>query len=106
MTTRSENPLGAALLGKIAALFGGESVDAVAALLVADCGEGLPLIGSQGVNGVERVRCAVLKISGGSRERLDKAIRMANRDWRDVLMAAGFANDPFLHRAWLDQTEG
>jgi hypothetical protein len=26
---------------------------------------------------------------------------MAKHDWRDALMASGFANDPHAHRAWL-----
>ncbi len=44
-----------------------------------------------------RVHFAILRISGGDLHRLDEAIDLAARDWRDVLVAAG------LHEAnWED----
>jgi len=38
-----------------------------------------------------------------SRERMDKladAIRLANKDWRDLLVAAGFAESVDAHKDW------
>jgi len=49
----------------------------------------------------ERVRCAVLKLSQGSLERLSSALDLARRDWRDVLVGAGFAEDLDIHKSWL-----
>jgi hypothetical protein len=97
------DPLGPGLQAKVAALFGPDDAPAATALLEAQCGEGLPLIASQGANGIERVRCAVLKLSGGSLEALEAAVRRANRDWRDVLVWSGFGDDPLAHRAWLHE---
>ena len=74
-----------------------------ATMLETDCGDKLPLIESQGVRGIERIRCAALKLSNGSLERLSSAIETAKRDWRDVLVAAGFGDDPSLHLSWLDK---
>ena len=51
--------------------------------------------------GTERVQAAVLKLSGGSIDKLVKATDLAKADWRDVLMAAGFGEDPKAHEEWL-----
>jgi hypothetical protein len=51
----------------------------------------------------DRIRAAALKRSGGSLDELDVAIRLASRDWRDLLMAAGFGEDVSAHEAWLDE---
>jgi hypothetical protein len=56
---------------------------------------------SQGAEGIERVRCAAVKLSQGSLEALRSTIREANNDWRDVLVAAGFADNLVAHQSWL-----
>ncbi|MES2048975.1 MAG: hypothetical protein V4447_11285 [Pseudomonadota bacterium] len=71
-------------------------------LLEAQCGTDLPLIAEQGIDGINRIRCAVLKISEGSLEKLHAAVQIANIDWRDVLVAADFANDALAHISWLE----
>lgn len=43
---------------------------------------------------------AVLKLSAGDLDELDHAVALAKQDWRDLLVAAGFANDPEAHRTW------
>lgn len=73
---------------------------AVTEMLDSECGDKLPLIESQGVSGIERVQCAALRISSGSLQRLQHAIKQAQVDWRDVLVAAGFANDATVHLQW------
>jgi len=85
---------------KIAELFPADA-DAVAVLLEAKCGEHLPMIAKQGATGIERVRCAVLKLSEGKMDKLEHAIDRANRDWRDVLVWSGFSAGG-THRAWLE----
>ena len=87
---------------KLEQLFPHEQRTAAAELLEAECGAGLPLIDSQGAEGIERIRCAVLKISEGSLEKLHAAVQLANTDWRDVLVAAGFANSALAHLSWLE----
>jgi hypothetical protein len=47
---------------------------------------------------MERVRFAVLKLSGGDLEKLRKAIKLAQTDWRDLLMAAGFGHDVNVYK--------
>jgi hypothetical protein len=46
----------------------------------------LPLIANNG----ERVHLAVLKLAAGDRAALAQHLAIAQRDWRDVLVAAGF----------------
>jgi hypothetical protein len=73
------------------------------ALLESECGSNLPLIDKQGAEGIERVRCAALKLSGGSLEKLRTAVRVSQSDWRDVLVAAGFGHSVVAHLAWLKE---
>jgi hypothetical protein len=48
----------------------------------------------------ERVQTAVIKVSEGTMEGLLEAIALAQTDWRDLLVAAGFEHDPKLHETW------
>jgi hypothetical protein len=86
---------------KLERLFSPEQRSVAIEVLEAACGSNLPLIEKQGAEGIERVRCAVLKLSGGSLEKLRAAVRLAQNDWRDVLVAAGFANSLTAHLTWL-----
>ena len=47
---------------------------------------------------------AGLKLSGGDLSKLQAAIALAQVDWRDVLMGAGFGEDVSAHRAWRPDT--
>lgn len=49
---------------------------------------------------LERVRIAVLKVSGGKLAALRAAVHLAKVDWRDVLVAAGFEHDEHAHERW------
>jgi len=98
-------PLCPKLVAKIRKLFSREEAAAAERLLETDCGDELPLIASQGADGIERVRCAALKLSEGSLEKLSRSIGIAKRDWRDVLVAAGFANDIHRHLSWLESDD-
>ena len=60
-----------------------------------------PLIEALNEVDIERIESAVLRISQGSIEKLQSAIDLAELDWRDVLVAAEFANDLSAHKAWL-----
>jgi len=74
----------------------------IIATLEARCGSGLPLWDSPTPEGLERIRFAVLKLSSGSVQEFERAIAIANADWRDVLVAAGFGSSVLAHRNWHD----
>jgi hypothetical protein len=72
----------------------------VEALLVDQCGDDLPCVEPSYKQLAERIRCAVLKLSGGDLESLRREIREAHVDWRDTLVRAGFGGDLRAHRRW------
>lgn len=84
----------------IALLFGSEDGERVAQLLAAQCGNNLPGLEHLDATQLERFRFAVLKLSGGELAGVERALKLALVDWRDLLMAAGFAEDLHAHLAW------
>jgi len=50
---------------------------------------------------LERLQFAALRLSEGNLDKLNRAIALSNRDWRDLLMAAGFAEDINAHVSWV-----
>jgi hypothetical protein len=88
---------------KLETLFPQKERAAAVALLEKECGNTLPLADNLGIDGIERIRCAALKISSGSMNKLKSAVKVANTDWRDFLVAAYFANDLNSHRHWLTE---
>ena len=71
-----------------------------AELLITRCGANLPLWRETDPRGLERIRFAALKLSDGDLGELRRAVEIANVDWRDVLVAAGFGHDPRAHELW------
>lgn len=98
-------PLSIRVKARLEQLFPQEQRPEAVCLLESKCGAGLPLIEAQGAEGIERIRCAALKISDGSLEKLHEAVQLANTDWRDVLVAAGFAESMLAHLSWLQETD-
>ena len=85
----------------VAALFRDQDVAVAERLLLQQCGETLPGLGASATPAsLERVRFAALRQSGGRIDRLQDAVALAQVDWRDLLVAAGFADDPHAHEAW------
>lgn len=84
----------------VRALFAASDIDAVERTLATDCADNLPLLAHSSPHDLERVRFAVLRLSGGRLDALAKAVRLAQADWRDLLVAAGFANDTQAHVRW------
>jgi hypothetical protein len=76
------------------------------ALLQNECSDNLPLVRQWNPTpaSLERLRFAVLKLSGGKLDKLRKALDLGKRDWRDLLMAAGFGHDLEAHKHWADET--
>jgi hypothetical protein len=86
---------------RITRLFPPEQQEKVRQLLHNDCGNNLPFQKSVDASGLDRVRFAVLKLSDGNMDKLEEAIRIANQDWRDALVWAGFGDDVYAHEEWL-----
>lgn len=80
--------------------------EAVGASLAEQCGQTLPFCPDKNEYQLERIRFAALKFSEGRLDLLQKAIDDARRDWRDVLVWAGFANELDAHTRWANELLG
>lgn len=96
-------PLSVETRRRIDLLFVPDDRVAAAELLCKGVGDTLPFLEQLGTQQFERFRFAALKVSGGDLDALQKAISMAQDDWRDLLCAAGFAEDVTAHLLWLPQ---
>jgi hypothetical protein len=85
---------------QLEALFAPPDAAGAERLLASECAENLPMVGDATPSGLERLRAAALRFSDGSLIRLRQAIDLAKLDWRDLLVAAGFADDIHAHRRW------
>lgn len=85
---------------RIDALFPADERAEVEEFLKTECGDNLPFCRNSDKHQMERIRFAVLKLSKGEMKKLVEAIDLAQKDWRDVLMAAGFGEDPEAHKKW------
>lgn len=84
----------------VAALFGPELQQQASSLLIEQCGTNLPLLEALDPVGLERYRFAALKLSCGQLDKLQQAVKLAQIDWRDLLVDAGFADDTKAHESW------
>ncbi len=85
---------------RVALLFSGSEMQEATDLLVRDCGANLPFLEKLTPQQLERFRFAALKLSGGNLGKLVDAISLAQTDWRDLLMAAGFGHELDAHLKW------
>ena len=88
---------------RVESMFAPGDREAVRRLLIEECGNNLPFCENLDTAALDRCRFAVLKLSGGDLEKLRKAIALAKQDWRDLLVAAKFANDVTAHRRWFPE---
>jgi len=88
------------VLHHITRLFPLEEREEVKRLLREDCGTALPGTRHASPEFYERVQCAALKVSEGRLDRLYDAIALAQTDWRDLLVSAGFAKQTRAHKDW------
>jgi hypothetical protein len=93
-------PLSPATLSRLKALFSPSEQSEAEELLVELCGSNLPFCENSDSTSLERLRFAALKLSGGRLSELYSAVDLANTDWRDLLVAAGFADDVEAHKSW------
>src|SRR5262249_15160361 len=94
-------PLSSLTQVRVSELFRASDVKAATELLEAECGDNLPLVNDVTPRGLERIRFAVLRMSQGDIARMKSACARAKRDWRDILMAAGFGQDAGAHLSWV-----
>jgi len=93
-------------LRRVDILFLSEDREGAKALLYEQCGNNLPFLEKLDMYQLERFRFAALKYSDGNRAALERAVKLAQVDWRDLLMATGFANDVEAHRKWEPKPAG
>ncbi len=87
----------------VRAIFPVELWERVQRTLLTECG---PIqIHSQqfGIEAMERIWLATLKVSGDNLDRFENAVLLARIDWRDLLVSAGFASDGSAHLRWADE---
>ena len=84
---------------RLVIMFAGSELADARRFLEEDCSD-LPGWWAPTPEGLERIRFAVLRLSQGSLPRLIEAIALAQTDWRDALVAAGFADDTKAHETW------
>ena len=84
----------------VAALFGPELQQQASSLLIEQCGTNLPFLEALDPVALERYRFAALKLSCGRIEKSQQAVELAQKDWRDLLVAAGYAHDAKAHESW------
>jgi hypothetical protein len=94
------SPLSPETQRRLDALFAGAARQVAGDLLVTQCGANLPLWRATDPEGLERIRFAALKLSNGNLAELRRAVDIAQVDWRDVLVTAGFGRDPRAHERW------
>jgi hypothetical protein len=81
-------------------LFAAADAPRAQGLLVEECGTNLPFCETQDAVALERVRFAVLMLSGGDMTKLRAMVDHAKEDWRDVLVWAGFGYSLTEHDRW------
>ena len=73
-------------------------------LLIEECGENLPFCNGQDEVQMERIRFGAIRLGIGFLDEFRKAISVAKSDWRDLLVAARFAESLTAHDRWAEAT--
>jgi len=94
-----------AVKSKIEKVFSHDNWEKAVLLIRYNCGNTLPLMGSNQPEEYDRIRFAVIKLSKGNLDVLEKVIGQSHSDWRDVLVGAGFGYDCQAHLHWAPETE-
>jgi ABC-type siderophore export system fused ATPase/permease subunit len=98
-----EKQLSPETVRRMNALFAPHQRDEVSRLLVEECGSNLPFLEEYDEFQLERFRFAALKLSEGNFQKLREAVQLAKIDWRDLLVAAEFADDVKAHDRWFPE---
>lgn len=97
--SETNDPLRPNVTAAITALFAPEEQETVATMLIEECNA--VQLHSSSADGLERIQLAVLKLSNGEVDTFLAAAELAQLDWRDALMAAGFGEDLEAHLKWV-----
>lgn len=81
-------------------LFPADSRGTAADLLAKKCGNSILLCDDHTSEQMDSIRLAAIKVSNGDISQLKLAIDLANTDWRDLLMCAGFGHEIDAHINW------
>lgn len=94
------------LVPRIAALIDAhcppERAAVIRQLLSDECSVTLPGIKPDWTQLIERIQAGVLRSTGWDPGLIAARIRLARVDWRDLLVAADFANSLSAHVAWIE----
>ena len=94
-------PLRTNVIEIVKKLFEAKEHNTIFEILTEECnGE---LLHSSSEDAIERIQLAVLKLSTGEVDKFLAAAELAQLDWRDVLVAAGFGNDLNAHQKWAEK---
>ena len=93
-------PLSERTLKLIQRIFKEDLQSRVVDILENECADNLPFLENESSESLERFRFAVLKLGKSNISKLEDAIELAKEDWRDLLVAAKFANSVEAHRSW------
>ena len=86
---------------RIALLFRDSEQDVATHILLKECGDNIAGVDATYTDLAERIRFAVLKLSEGDLATLSQQVEEAGKDFRDVLLAAGFAESVQAHLEWM-----
>jgi hypothetical protein len=90
----------------IATLFSHTDGVVVSDLLYRAVSGNIPFCSNSSPEDMERIRFAIIKMTKQSPLNLAVGIYMAQSDWRDLLMWAGFGNNSAEHMTWFyEQTK-
>src|SRR4051812_43540250 len=90
LSRMKQPPLSPATHDRLNVVFAPSDREEAERLLANECGSNLPFCQDSDPSQLERVRYAAMKLSHGRLDGLRRAIKLAQTDWRDLLMAAGF----------------
>ncbi len=75
-------------------------------ILENEVADNLPFLEAATPLSLERFRFAVLKVAGNNPDKLAQALTLAKEDWRDLLIAAEFADSVEAHETWAMEKYG
>jgi hypothetical protein len=84
----------------ISRLFTKSEGSIVSDLLIRSVSNNIPFYADSNPEQLEPIRFAVIKMTKESPLNLAVGIYLAQTDWRDLLMSAGFGDDTSQHMAW------
>src|SRR6056297_940851 len=68
--------------------------------LLEEVSENIPWHENSNPERLERIRFSILKLIAEDAAKEDNAFRLAKKDWRDLLMEAGFGHSASEHAKW------